>query len=217
MTLNQLHHSPGPIDQAAENAKLSALAIKFGFPTDFDLIIDSCGAIDVLRQVRNFEKIQWYARKAKPRLLALSTRALALFDALTDLDTPTREALTATEPTMTPNLFERLLLDTEQIQDIADAALKSLEADGVGRPGEPKIKSALTILYPIYCEQCHDIHAFKSSPSAPDGYEGKFFEFVCQLFELLGIARSPSAIGKQIALAIQMIKGVEDQKIPKNK
>jgi hypothetical protein len=211
MTLNPLHHSPTPIDQAVENEKIKELAITFGFPKDFDLILDSCGAIDVLKQVRNSENRQRHTRQAKPCLGALNTRALAFLDALTDLDRPARDALMATEPTATPGFIERLLLDTEQIQDIAEAALSSLDADGVGRPGEPKIKTALMILYPIYCEQFHDNHAFKSSPSAADGYEGKFFGFVCQLFDLLGIVRSHSAIGKQIQLAIQIIKGVEAQ------
>ena len=153
-------------------------------------------------------------RQATPLLTAVSTRALALMSALDALNSQARAALMATEPTTSDEFIGGLYQDTVQIQDIAEAALASLKAEGVGRPGEPRLKSALVILYSLYCQQCQDNHPFKLSSSAPDGYVGKFFDFARQLFDLLGIVRSPLAIGKQIQLAIKSIKNAEEQENP---
>lgn len=197
--------------QEAENAKIHALASKFGFPERTDMILDSDGAIDVLRQVREFERLQSYVRQAQPLLKALSTRAIAFMSALESLNSQARKALMATEPTATDAFIQTLLHDTEQIEDIAEAALASLKAEGVGRPGEPRLKSALLTLYSLYCLQCQDPEPFKSNPSVPKGYEGKFFDFACQLFGVIGIKRSASAIGKQIQEAIQGADDADNQ------
>jgi hypothetical protein len=197
-----MHHSLVSVDQQAENDKIHALAIRVGFPKNFDLVFDSVGAIDALRQVRDFEKLQGFVRQTQPLLAAVSSRALEFTTALNALDPKARAALTATDPAAAGTFIDDLIRKTEQIQDITEAALASLKVEGVGRPGEPRIKTALAILYSLYCEHCPGGHAFKSNASAPQGYEGNFFKFACKLFAILEIVRTPEAIGKQIQLAI---------------
>jgi hypothetical protein len=198
-----MHHSPAGADQKTVDDKINALAIEVGFPKGFDLVFDSVGAIDVLRQVRDLEKLQSLVRQVQPLLAAVSSRALEFTGALNALDLKARAALAATDPSADGNFIDHLIRNAEQIQDIAGSALASLKVEGVGRPAEPRIKSALAILYSLYRDHCPGSHAFKSNASAPHGYEGDFFKFACQLFAILEIVRTPQAIGKQIQLAIQ--------------
>jgi ABC-type transporter Mla subunit MlaD len=203
-TLN-LRRSPISDDIKAENRNINALAIKDGFPRGYDLVTESCGAIEVLRQIRDFEKRQRLVREAEPLLTVAKKRASEFARALTDLDPLARKVLLATDSVATENFIAALAQNVRTIQEIAEETLESLGVATVGRPGEPRIKVALADLNSLFRAQFQEADVFRSDASAPHGYAGKFFQFAIKLFKMLEIVRTPEATGKQIQLAIKSV------------
>lgn len=129
-------------------------------------------------------------------------RASDLERTLAELDADTVAALSIGDPTIQPGYVRKLLEQAGLLGDAAEAALSSLKSVSPGRPRGSGINFAIRELYNLYRQHFPDRRGYRSKPTANYGYDGEFFEFVCELFELLKIQRSRSAIGKQIQLAI---------------
>jgi hypothetical protein len=205
-------------ERAAADAKVNALAANAGFPSGFDLVLHSSGAIEALRQVATFEEEQRIARGAKRKLQAVNGHAMQLERALAALDQPSRELLAKTDSFARSGLLSLFVEDVEHIRDVAAIAQASLVGERAGRPSEPRVRFALRELYGLYHEQHPESRGFRCNPIADDEFEGQFFEFICQLFTLLGIKRkSLRSIGKQIQLALAQVANMPTDNMPKKK
>ena len=170
-----------------------------GFPgTDSILSSTLRGAIEALQQISDFESFLADVRHSKPKLKQLRSSAAQALPGLSYFN------LQRILNMQFSGVVRQTTTSVEDLREAIDSALDQLSDSQPGRPAEPRLRSAVLQLHALYRELHPDDRGITYQPTHDERYSGTFFCLLRDLCALIGIKRSPEAIGKQIELALKL-------------
>lgn len=192
---------------AALDVQVRALAKQHGFFAKPDL--DSNLRLNVvfrtLQRVGEFQKTQAHARRVERQIEAAKGQTVRYAYRLAALSEETRRFLKK-QHFHFQVLMDDLIDGCKDFEAVLDTALAPLRMDQRGRPPQKEVDFALREIIELYGIANPGTLSFSSDAVSYAGYKGRLFEFVCKLFDLFGIRRSPEAIGKRIQKAMEVKK-----------